>query len=123
MRPEHLGIQLGSGGKERVIGLRAAILSPDWTERCEREENERRGEQGSSSSQSASVPADSAGAAHIEDGDVTVHQRNTACFCGIFFFFCQPDNGREEAGSDFDHAFHLGCGASLCDYSGVHSGR
>lgn len=37
-----LGIQHGSGGKERVIGLRSAILSPDWTGRCERGDIERR---------------------------------------------------------------------------------
>lgn len=36
-----LGIQRGSGGEERVIGLRSAILSPDWTERCESEKRMR----------------------------------------------------------------------------------
>lgn len=36
-----LGMQLGSGGKERVIGLQCAVLVPDWTGKCENEEDER----------------------------------------------------------------------------------
>ncbi|KAI4828700.1 hypothetical protein KUCAC02_022778 [Chaenocephalus aceratus] len=32
-------IQSGSGGTEPVIGLRSAMLSPDWSERCERRES------------------------------------------------------------------------------------
>lgn len=41
-RPEHLGIQHGSGGRERVIGLRSAVLAPDWPAKCEKAEHERR---------------------------------------------------------------------------------
>lgn len=38
----------------------------------------------------------------------------------LWDFFCQTDDGREEAESHFGH---LGCGASRRDYLGVRSGR
>lgn len=116
------GIQHGSGGTERVIGLRYTVLLPDWIEKCENEEDERR----ESGDPPAAQPLQSPLTVpvlhtHTEDWDVTVYRRNTACFCGIFF--CQTDDGRGEAGSHFGHADHLGCGASWCDYLGVRSGR
>lgn len=80
-----LGIQHGSGGKERVIGLRCAVLFPDWVEKCENEEDERR----ESADPAAAQPLQSplivpVPRTHTEDWDVTVYRRNTTCFCGIF---------------------------------------
>lgn len=55
---------------------------------------------------------------------MTVNQRNTASF--LWGFFCsslQPADAGGDPGSPGGHAGRAGCGAALCDYFGVRSGR
>lgn len=112
-----LGIQRGSGGTERVIGLRSSVLPPDWRGTRERQGGEKGKSRELQQLSVRSVPADSAGKSHIHMNthtpgwDVTATGRNTACSCWIFT--CQRDNGRGQAGGRPGHAAQLGHSASL----------
>lgn len=133
------GVHLGSGGEERVIGLRAVILPPDWTEKGARKK-ERRGRE-----EREELPLSSPHSPSVL-GPRWLHRlcaltERTEMWLltgGIrrlsvgfpFFSICQPDNGRGETGSRVGHAGHPGCAAAaaaaavaVCDYLCVRSGR